>query len=115
MAYDEQLADRVRAILAAATDHATEKKMFGGMGFMVNDKLCVGVRSDRIMVRISPEDFEKALAVEGFTPMMRGGRQMVGYGYVQEDQLATQKQLQYWINQALRFNQAAPVTPKQKK
>ena len=54
MPYNEKIADRVREIIASATDKVEEKKMFGGLCFMVDDKMCVGVKADRIMVRISP-------------------------------------------------------------
>jgi TfoX/Sxy family transcriptional regulator of competence genes len=113
MAYNELLADRVREIIAAATDRVEEKKMFGGLCFMVNDKMCVTVKFNRIMVRIAPEQFEKAMETEGFEPMVHGGRQMPGFGYVQEDLIRTQKQLQHWVSLALEYNKI--VEPAKKK
>lgn len=112
MAYNELLADRVREIIAAATDQVEEKKMFGGLSFMVNDKMCVGVKSDRIMVRIAPEQFDKAMETEGFEPMVHGGRTMTGFGFVQEDVIRTKKQLQHWVSLALEFNKTAKPSKK---
>ncbi|MEC5143836.1 TfoX/Sxy family protein [Chitinophaga sp. 212800010-3] len=54
MSQDDKLADRVRELLSATTSNITEKKMFGGLCFMVNDKMCAGVKPGRLMVRIDP-------------------------------------------------------------
>lgn len=80
MAYNELLADRVREILSAATDNIIEKQMFGGLCFMVNDKMCVGVKTDKIMVRIDPEKSGEVLeSATGAEAMVHGNRVMKGY------------------------------------
>lgn len=112
MAYNEQLADRVRELIATSADEVEEKKMFGGLSFMVNDKMCVGIKSDRIMVRIAPEQFDEALETEGFEPMIHGGKIMTGFGFVREDVLRTTQQLQHWITLALAYNQTAKSSKK---
>ncbi len=112
MAYNEKLADRVREIIAGSTNKIEEKKIFGGLCFMVKDKMCVGIKSDRIMVRISPEAFEQALEAPGFEPMVHNGKTMAGFGFVQEGVLSTKKQLQHWVNLALEFNKDAKPSAK---
>ena len=105
MAYNELLADRVREILSAASDNITEKQMFGGLCFMVNDKICVGVKTDKMMVRIDPAKSEKVLeSSTGAEMMIHGNRVMKGYIFVDVNELHTQKQLQHWIKMALEFN-----------
>ena len=64
MAYDEKLADRTRELIAATYDNIEEKKMFGGLCFMVNDKMCVGVESARLMVRFDPAKTEEVMEKE---------------------------------------------------
>jgi len=69
MAYDEKAADRIREIISVNNKNIEEKKMFGGICFMVNDKMCVGVEKDRLMVRLDPEKYNEALEKEGCRPM----------------------------------------------
>jgi len=59
MAYNEKLADRTRALIAITHKNVTEKKMFGGLCFMVNDKMCVGVEMERLMVRFDPAKYRR--------------------------------------------------------
>lgn len=113
MSYNEELADRVREMLFAATDAVTEKKMFGGLCFMVHDKMCIGVRLDHMMVRIDPEKTDEVLeSSTGTKQMVLGGRQMKGYIYIDETELHTNKQLQPWIKMALKFNVVAKSSKK---
>jgi TfoX/Sxy family transcriptional regulator of competence genes len=113
MAYNEQLADRVRELIAAGTTHTIEeKRMFGGLCFMVDDKICVGVKQASILVRLDPALFEEALEKEGCTPMMNSRRTAKGYVFVDEAVLGTQKQLAYWVKLALDFNPFAKSTKK---
>lgn len=113
MAYNEKLADRVREILATATDNVEEKKMFGGLCFMVNDKMCVGVRPDKMMVRIDPATSDAVVEAEaGAEVMIHGGKEMKGFIFVDQEVLNTQKQLQHWIKMALKFNANAKSSRK---
>jgi TfoX/Sxy family transcriptional regulator of competence genes len=114
MAYDEKSAGRVRELVAE--NHATieEKKMFGGLCFMVNDKMCVGVEQERLMLRIDPEKYEELMEKEGCRPMDFTGKPMKGYVFVDKDVLKTKKQLQYWINLALEYNKIAKPSKKKK-
>jgi TfoX/Sxy family transcriptional regulator of competence genes len=69
MAYNEKLANRTREIIAVNHKKIEEKKMFGGLCFMVNDKMCVGVEKNRLMVRLDPELFDEVIGKEGCMPM----------------------------------------------
>jgi TfoX/Sxy family transcriptional regulator of competence genes len=114
MAYDEKLADRVRELVAEKHKNIEEKKMFGGLCFMVNDKMCVGVEQERLMLRIDPAKYEEQLEKEGCRPMDFTGKPMKGYVFVDKDVLKTKKQLQYWINLALEYNKIAKPSKKKK-
>jgi TfoX/Sxy family transcriptional regulator of competence genes len=113
MAYNEQLADRVREIIAdTGEERVREKKMFGGLCFLVDEKICVGVKKDRMLVRLDPVLYEETLEKEGIIPMAREGRGMIGYVYVMDEFLDTPKDLQYWVNLALEFNPRAKASKK---
>ena len=115
MSYNEKLADRVREIIAETHDEVEEKKMFGGLCFMVNDKMCLGVEKERIMVRIDPAVYEQALEKEGCKPMDFTGKVMKGYVFVDAEVLNTNKKLDYWVQLALDFNKRAKASKKKKK
>ena len=112
MAYDENLADRVRERIALSHKNIEEKKMFGGLCFMVNNKMCVGVEKERLMVRIDPEKYEEVMEKEGCTPMDFTGKPMKGFVFVDTDVLKTKKQLEYWIGLALEYNKIAKTSKK---
>lgn len=115
MAYNEQLADRTREIIAATHADVVEKKMFGGLCFMVNDKMCVGVEQQRLMVRLDPEKYEEVIEMEGCKPMDFTGKIMKGYVFVDLEALNTHKKLDYWIQLALEFNKKAKASKKKTK
>ena len=112
MAYNEQLADRVREIIAATHKKVDEKRMFGGLCFMVNDKMCVGVEQERLMVRLDPGKYDEAMEKEGAAPMDFTGKIMKGYVFVDIDALKTKQQLQYWLKLALDYNKVAKASKK---
>src|SRR6201986_4998137 len=97
MAFDEKLADRVREIIARTHKKVEEKKMFGGLCFMVNDKMCVGVEKERLMVRLDPEKYDEVMKKEGCKPMDFTGKVMKVYVFVDIDALNTKKKLEYWM------------------
>ena len=115
MPYDEKLADRTREIIAATHDNVEEKKMFGGLCFMVNDKMCVGVESNRLMVRMDPLKYEEVMEKEGCRPMDFTGKSMKGFVYVDTAAVQSKKKLEYWVNLALEFNKIAKASNKRKK
>jgi len=114
MAYNEKLAGRIRALIALTHKNVEEKKMFGGLCFMVNDKMCVGVEQERLMVRIDPAKYDEAMEKEGCTPMDFTGKVMKGYVFVAIDALNTKKKLAYWIKLALEYNAIAKASKKKK-
>ena len=102
MAYDEALAERVRPLLAHRDD-VREQKMFGGLAFMVGDKMCVGITNDDLMVRLGASDYEVALKRPHARPMDFTGRPMKGFVFVAPDGVKTKRQLQMWIDLALAY------------
>ena len=112
MAYNEKLADRVREIIAQHTSKIEEKKMFGGLCFMVHDKMCVGVESERLMVRLDPAKYEEVIDKEGCKPMDFTGKVMKGYVFVDIEALTTKKKLDYWMQLALEYNAIAKASKK---
>ena len=112
MAFNEKLADRTREIIAQTHKITEEKKMFGGLCFMVNDKMCVGVEQERLMVRLDPAKYDEVIEKEGCKPMDFTGKVMKGYVFVDVDALKTKKQLEYWVILALDFNKIAKSSKK---
>lgn len=112
MAYNEKMADRIREIIAVTHKNVEEKKMFAGLCFMVNDKMCIGVHEDKIMVRLDPAVYDKVIEKEGCKPMDFTGKPMRGYVFVEEEVLNTKKQLDYWVQLALTFNKIAKSSKK---
>jgi TfoX/Sxy family transcriptional regulator of competence genes len=114
MAYNIKLADRIREALVE-TPEVEEKQMFGGICFMVNDKMCCGVVKDDMMCRIDPEKEPEALEKNGCRPMDFTGRPMKGYVYVSEEGMKTKKDLGYWIGLCLDYNKVAKSSKKPRK
>ena len=110
MAYNEKLADRVRELISPTHEITEEKKMFGGLCFMVNEKMCVGVEKERLMVRLDPDLMEEVIEKEGCRPMDFTGKIMKGYVFVDIEALNTKKKLEYWIKLALDYNAIARRT-----
>jgi len=114
MAYNEKLADRVREIISATHKITEEKKMFGGLCFMVNDKMCIGVEKERLMVRFDPARSDEVMEEEGCRPMDFTGKVMKGYVFVDADVLDTKNKLAYWVKLALDYNKTAKASKKKK-
>ncbi len=115
MAYDEKLASRTRELIALTHKNVVEKPMFGGLCFMVNDKMCVGVEKERLMVRLDPLQYDEVMEKEGCRPMDFTGKVMKGYVFVDIDALNTKMKLEYWISLALEYNKIARKSSKKKK
>jgi TfoX/Sxy family transcriptional regulator of competence genes len=114
MAFNEKLADRTRELIALTQKNVEEKKMFGGLCFMVNDKMCIGVEKERLMVRIDPGRYDEAMEKEGCAPMDFTGKVMKGFVFVDADAITTKKKLEYWVTLALEYNKIAKVSKKKK-
>jgi TfoX/Sxy family transcriptional regulator of competence genes len=114
MAFDEKLAERVRQLFQQRNIAFEEKRMMGGLCFMVDDKMCFGVHEQRLMARIDPEAYESALRRKGCTPMDFTGRPMRGFVFVQPEGLATKRDLKSWLELALDFNPRAVSSKRNK-
>lgn len=111
MAYSVELASRVRAQLANVPN-VVEKPMMGGLTFMVNDKMCVGILAAEIMCRIDPAVEPDALAMPGCRKMDFTGRPMRGFVMVAADALTTKQSLEHWLGLSLDFNSRARSSKK---
>jgi TfoX/Sxy family transcriptional regulator of competence genes len=100
MPYDERLAERVRDVLAPH-DEVTERRMFGGLAFMVAGKMCCGVIGDTLMVRVGPAYHEAALRRRHVRVMDFTGRPSTGMVYVDPPGLATRRQLAGWVERGV--------------
>jgi TfoX/Sxy family transcriptional regulator of competence genes len=111
MAYNETLVDRIReALMEVPLVH--EKHMFGGVVFMVDDKMCVGVVKDDLMCRLDPDRVEELLEYRGCRPMDFTGKRMKGYVYVDETGMSTLDDFHFWINECIAFNPRAKKSKK---
>lgn len=112
MAYDPALADRVTDELTARRVSFGTKKMFGGLCYMVNDKMCLGVLDTRLMVRLDPAVETQALQQTGCKPMDFTGRPMKGYVFVDATGHQSDAQLKHWLDLALAYNPKAKASRK---
>lgn len=113
MAYNEKLADRIRERMSVVKK-VREKEMMGGLTFMVNDKMCVGIIADEMMCRIDPDLQETVLEKTGCRIMDFTGRPMKGYVMVDDTGMRSKKQFDYWIDLCLDFNKRAKSSKKKK-
>jgi TfoX/Sxy family transcriptional regulator of competence genes len=114
MPYNQKLADRVREIISLTHKNIIEKAMFGGLCFMVDDKMCVGVEKERLMVRLDPLKYDEVIGKEGCMPMDFTGKIMKGFVFVDIKALSTKKKLEYWVMLALDYNKIAKASKKKK-
>ena len=103
MAYDEGLAQRIQEALGDLPG-LVEKKMFGGVGFMVQGNMACGVNKNDLIVRVGPERYEEALTQPHVRVFDLTGRPMKGYIYVTPDGFDIDSDLEYWVQLALDFN-----------
>ena len=113
MAFDEKLADRIRESLVDIPK-VEEKFMFGGVCFMVDGKMCIGVVKDEMMCRIDPELDNIVLEKTGCRKMDFTHRPMKGYVYVSDEGMKKKKDFDYWVGLCLEFNAKAKSSKKKK-
>jgi TfoX/Sxy family transcriptional regulator of competence genes len=114
VAYNEELADRVRETLADRTD-VEEKRMFGGVTFMVGGQMCCGVLKNDLVVRIEPGEFDALVAQPHVRPFDFSGRPMQGMVYVDVGALGELEALQKWVQRGTDYVAAHPATAKRRK
>lgn len=107
MAYDETLALRLREIFAARND-IIEKKMLGGIAFMLSGNMCCGVVNDTLMARVGPEQYEKALENPYAREMDFTGKPMKGFIYVAPAGIKSKKDLSAWVQLCISFAGSQP-------
>ena len=108
------MTQRVREALSEVPN-AEEKKMFRGVVFMVNGKMCITAGDDNYMFRIDPSLHDEVIKKKGVATVVMGGRNYRGYVRVKEDAVKSKKDFDYWIKLALDFNKFAKASPKKKK
>lgn len=113
MAFNEKLSDRIREALIDVPN-VEEKRMFGGVCYMVDGKMCIGVVKDEMMCRIGPDIYDQALGKRGCREMDFAGKPMEGYVYVSDEGMQTKEQFSYWINLCLGYNPKAKAAKKKK-
>ena len=114
MAHDEFLGDRIRNILKDKRVQFSEKKMFGGLCFMVDDKMCIGIIKEDLMARVGQEVYEESLLQPGVEEMNITGRPLNGYLSVKPQSIDSEEDLSYWIQKCLDFNPHAKSSKKKK-
>ena len=107
MAYDEKLAARVRGAVGEVPG-LVEKKMFGGIGYMVLGNMACGVHGENLIVRVGPERYETALAQPHTRPFDLTGRAMKGWVYVEPAGCRTADDLGCWVRQGVDFALSLP-------
>ncbi len=108
MSYDEKTAGRIRKLLSTHPD-VIEKKMFGGLCFMVNGAMCCGLTSAALMVRVGPDQHEEALAQPHSRPMDFTGRPLAGMVYVDPGGYKTDAALARWVERGVSFVSKLPA------
>ena len=108
MAYDEDLANRIRALMGSERG-VEEKRMFGGLAFLINGNMSVAASGrGGIMVRVPPDETESLLTREHAEPMVMAGRETRGWLRVADDGIRTKRQLQSWVTRGVEYAKGLP-------
>jgi len=113
MAYNTHLAERVREYLEKHPEFQfEEKKMFGGLGFMVNGKMCINISGDKLMCRFDPKEHPEIEEKSGYETMYMKGKSLYGYCYVQPYGFTSEIEFTYWMQLCLSYNHLARSSKK---
>jgi len=115
MAYNEILSTRIADKLRQSSIEFYEKKMFGGIAFMINEKMSIGVSKDYIMLRVLEDKFHDQFSKKGVKPMDFTGKPMHGFLFIEEDGYENDDDLDYWINLGIEFGKFGILKTKSKK
>ena len=107
MAFDESLANRIRNLLAGKKN-VVEKKMFGGIGFLLNGNMMVGIWRESLVVRLGPNEGRKAILEPFVREFDITGRAMTGWAMVEPAGIADESDLNFWIERSLKFVKTLP-------
>jgi len=114
MAYDAELADRIRELLSDERG-VTEKKMFGGLAFLIGGNMAIAASGQGgLLVRADPAQSDRLVATTSARPMEMRGRSMQGWLRVDSDDVRTKRQLSRWVTVGTRTARELPVKPKTK-
>jgi TfoX/Sxy family transcriptional regulator of competence genes len=109
VAYDEELADRIRELLRGESD-VTEKKMFGGLAFLIGGNMAVAASGQGgALVRVDPEESDKLVATTKARPMEMRGREMLGWLRVAPNDVRTKPQLAKWVRIGATYARSLPT------
>jgi hypothetical protein len=111
MAYDLELAQRVAQVLKSRR-RVAQRRMFGGVCFLLNGHMCCGVEKSRLMVRVGPKHYEAALGTSHVRPMDFTGRPMNGFVFVMPEGLRTRGALKKWVDLGARYAESLPPKPR---
>jgi TfoX/Sxy family transcriptional regulator of competence genes len=115
MSYSKVLADRVREYLQSNSNlKIEEKKMFSGLAFLVNGKMCVNVSDENLMCRFDPDFINEVSERVGFKPLIMKGKQLQGYCYVTEEGYRSKANFEYWLKLCLNYNKKAKASKRKK-
>jgi TfoX/Sxy family transcriptional regulator of competence genes len=112
MAYDEYLNDRIRQTLAGRGIGFIEKKMMGGVCYLVGEKMCVGIVKNSLMVRMDPEKTAEAIQRPGCREMDFTKKPLKGFVFIEPEGTDLDRDLEYWSGLALEFNPKAKKSGK---
>ena len=115
MAYSELLGDRIRQVFQEKQVTFEEKKMMGGLCFMVDAKMCLGIVKEELMARIGSDNYGEALKKPGCKEMNFTGRAMKGYVFIEAEVVDLNTELEYWVQLCIDFNPLAKASPKKLK
>lgn len=107
MPFNEELGERIRECFESSFE-VTERKMFGGLAFMVGGHMCCGVIGDDLMVRVGPDDHDRYLALPHARPMDFTGRPMKGFLYVAPDGTKDDAALRSWVDRGISYARSLP-------
>lgn len=115
MAYDIHLGERIARVFEEKKLEPRQMKMMGGLCFMLDEKMCVGIVKNQLMARVGPDNYDICLAKDGCNEMNFTGRPMKGYVFVDADAIDTDNDLEFYIELAIGFNPLAKASKKKKK
>ena len=108
MAYDEELANRIRELIAGEPD-VTEKRMFGGLAFLIGGNMSVAASGQGgLMVRVDPEETDELVAKPHAQPFVMRGREMSGWLRVTDEGVRTKRGLEPWVRRGVTFARSLP-------
>ena len=108
MAYDETVAERLREAFGSYSG-VTERRMFGGLTFLLNDHMCCGVVQDKLMVRVGPDAYQEALGEPCAKEMDFTGRPLKGLVYVAPEGFESDQSLRAWVDRGTRYALSLPT------